>query len=70
MAETSLKGKAVKGVVWNAVNTYSMKGLEFVLAIILARLLSPSDYGLIGMTSIFFAISGVFIDSGLGSALV
>lgn len=70
MAETSLKGKTVKGVVWNAINTYSMKGLEFVLAIILARLLSPSDYGLIGMTSIFFAISNVFIDSGLGSALV
>lgn len=70
MAETSLKGKAVKGVVWNAVETYSMKGLEFVLGVILARLLSPSDYGLIGMTSIFFAISGVFIDSGFGSALV
>ena len=70
MAETSLKNKAVKGVVWNAVNTYSMKGLEFVLAVILARLLSPSDYGLIGMISIFFAISGVFIDSGFGSALV
>lgn len=70
MAETSLKKKAVGGVVWNAVNTYSMKGLQFVLSIILARLLSPSDYGLIGMTSIFFAISGVFIDSGFGSALV
>ena len=70
MAETSLKGKAVKGVLWNAVNTYSMKGLQFVLGIILARLLSPSDYGLVGMTSIFFAISSVFIDSGFGSALV
>ena len=70
MEENSLKRKAVTGVIWNAVNTYSMKGLEFVLAIILARLLSPSDYGLIGMTSIFFAISSVFIDSGFGSALV
>jgi O-antigen/teichoic acid export membrane protein len=70
MTSTSLKDKAVRGVAWNAVNTYSIKGLEFVLAIILARLLSPSDYGLIGMTSIFFAISNVFIDSGFGSALV
>ncbi len=67
---SELKQKAIKGVAWNAVNTYSIKGLEFVLAIILARLLSPSDYGLIGMTSIFFAISNVFIDSGFGSALV
>jgi O-antigen/teichoic acid export membrane protein len=70
MEETSLKDKAVKGVVWNAVNTYSSKGLLFVLGIILARLLSPSDYGLVGMTAIFFAISNVFIDSGFGSALV
>ena len=70
MADTSLKSKAVKGVVWNAVNTYSSKGLQFVLGIILARLLAPSDYGLIGMMSIFFAISSTFIDSGFGSALV
>ena len=70
MAEASLKGKAVRGVVWNAINTYANQGLAFVLGIILARLLSPSDYGLVGMTSIFFAISNVFIDSGFGSALV
>lgn len=70
MAETSLKGKAVKGVMWNAINTYANQGLAFVIGIVLARLLSPSDYGLVGMTGIFFAISGVFIDSGFGSALV
>lgn len=70
MADASLKGKAVKGVMWNAVNTYANQGLSFVLGIILARQLAPSDYGLVGMTSIFFAISGVFIDSGFGSALV
>lgn len=70
MAEASLKGKAVRGVIWNAINTYANQGLAFVLGIILARLLDPSDYGLVGMTSIFFAISQVFIDSGFGSALV
>lgn len=70
MAEASLKGKAVKGVLWNAVNTYANQGLTFVIGIVLARLLSPSDYGLVGMTGIFFAISRVFIDSGFGSALV
>lgn len=67
---SELKQKAIKGVAWNAVNTYSSKGLQFVLGIILARLLAPSDYGLVGMTGIFFAISSVFIDSGFGSALV
>lgn len=70
MAEASLKGKAVSGVFWNAINTYSMQGFYFIIGVILARLLSPSDYGLVGMTGIFFAISGVFIDSGFGSALV
>lgn len=70
MSESGLKGKVVKGVAWNAVNLYSIKGLQFVIGIILARLLTPSDYGLVGMTAIFFAISSVFIDSGFGSALV
>jgi len=70
MAEASLKGKAVKGVLWNAINTYANQGLAFVVGVVLARLLSPSDYGLVGMTGIFFAISNVFIDSGFGSALV
>lgn len=70
MAEASLKGKAVKGVLWNAINTYANQGLAFAVGIVLARLLSPSDYGLVGMTGIFFAISGVFVDSGFGSALV
>lgn len=67
---SELKQKAIKGVAWNAVNTYSSKGLQFVLGIILARLLTPSDYGLVGMTAIFFAISNTFIDSGFGSALI
>lgn len=70
MTDNSLKGKAVKGVVWNAINTYTIQGFQFVIGIVLARLLTPSDYGLVGMTAIFFAISGVFIDSGFGSALV
>lgn len=70
MVNTSLKDKAVKGVIWKAINSYSLKGFQFVVGIILARLLTPSDYGLVGMTAIFFAISSVFIDSGFGSALV
>ena len=70
MAVSGLKDKAVKGVVWNAINSYSVKGFQFIIGIVLARLLTPSDYGLVGLTAIFFAISNVFIDSGFGSALV
>lgn len=47
-----------------------MRLIQFVFGIILARLLTPADFGLIGMLSIFIGISQVFIDSGMGSALV
>lgn len=66
----SLKQKTVKGVVWSSIERFSTQGISFLFGIILARLLSPSDYGLIAMTSIFFALARCFIDSGFGSALI
>ncbi|MCU4157540.1 lipopolysaccharide biosynthesis protein [Carboxylicivirga sp. A043] len=65
-----LKQRAVKGVVWSAIQRFSSQGVQFVLGLILARLLAPSDYGLIGMLAIFIAISETFIDSGFSTALV
>lgn len=47
-----------------------MKGAAFIIGIILARLLSPSDYGLVGMLAIFIAISNVFIEGGFAKALI
>ncbi len=47
-----------------------MQGLQFVMGLILARLLLPADYGLIGMLAIFLAISQTFIDSGFSTALI
>ena len=41
-----------------------------MLGILLARLLTPADYGVVGMTSIFFALASIFIDGGLGTALI
>ena len=49
---------------------FSVQGIQFVLGIIIARLLLPSDYGLIAVLNIFLAISQVFIDSGFGNALI
>lgn len=66
----SLKQKAVKGVFWSTVENFSAKGLQFVLGIILARILLPEDYGLIGMIMIFLAISVTFTDSGFSKALI
>lgn len=68
--ETSLKGKTVKGVLWSSIERFSVQGLQFVIMIIMARLLNPDDYGLIGMLSIFLAVSQSLIDSGFSQALI
>ena len=62
--------KAAKGVAWSAVERISTIGIQFVLNIIIARILSPSDYGVIGMLAIFLSISQCLIDSGFSSALI
>lgn len=65
-----LKEKTLSGVKWNAIGRFSTQGISFVIGLILARLLSPADYGVTGMVGIFFAIASTFIDSGFGSALI
>ncbi len=67
---TSLKSQTVTGVIWSFVERFSIQGVQFVLGIVIARLLSPHDYGLIGMLAVFMAISQVFIDGGFSTALV
>lgn len=69
MAE-SLKKKTVKGVIWSAIERFAVSGIGFLFSIILARLLLPSDYGLIAMLTIFMAVAQTFIDSGFSTALV
>ena len=66
----SLKKKTVKGVAWTSLNQVLNMGLGFVIGVILARLLSPDDYGLLAMIAVFNAIAFAFLDSGFGSALV
>ena len=70
MESDNLKDKTVKGVFWSAVERFSVQGVQFVIGIILARLLMPSDYGIIAMLSIFLAVSQTFVDSGFSNALV
>lgn len=65
-----LKDKTISGVKWNAIGRFSTQGVSFVISILLARILSPSDYGVVGMIGIFMAIAQTFIDSGFGSALI
>lgn len=66
----SLKQKTVKGVAWTSLNKVLDLGFGFVIGVILARLLSPSDYGLLAMIGVFNAIAFAFLDSGFGNALI
>ncbi len=67
---SDLKKKTVSGVLWSLTGQFSVQGIQFLVSIVLARLLSPDDYGMIGMLAIFLAISQVFIDGGFSSALI
>ncbi len=66
----SLKKTMVNALKWSAVDRTLQQGVQFVIGIVLARLLCPADYGLIGMIMIFAQIAYVMVESGLGSALV
>lgn len=66
----SLKEKTVKGVAWTSVDQVANLGLSFIIGVILARILSPSDYGLLAMIAVFNAIAMAFLDSGFGNALI
>lgn len=66
----SLKSKTVKGVVWSSIERFSTQGVQFLIMIIMARLLTPKDYGLIGMLAIFLSVAQSLIDSGFSQALI
>ncbi|MDE6339491.1 MAG: lipopolysaccharide biosynthesis protein, partial [Muribaculaceae bacterium] len=65
-----LKRKALKGVLWSGIDKAGVKAVAFIVSIVIARILSPSDYGIIGMILVFITIANIFIDSGMSQALV
>lgn len=66
----SLKEKTISGLTWSFIDNFANQSLLFIVSIILARLLTPREFGLIGMTTFFIAISRAFIDSGFTKALI
>ena len=70
MSEESLRKKTVKGVMWSSIDRFTTQGISFVFSMLIARMLLPSDYGVIGMLAIFMAVAQCFISSGFGTALV
>lgn len=66
----SLKQQTVRGTIWSAIERFSVQGIQFIILIVMARVLTPSDYGIVGMLTIFLAISQSLIDSGFSNALI
>lgn len=66
----SLRKKAFSGMIWSSIQQFGNQGIRFVVSIILARLLLPEEFGLIGMIGIFMAIGTELISSGLTSSLI
>lgn len=65
-----LRQKSIDAIIWNLIEKYGIQLVSLVIGIVLARLLTPSDYGLIGMITVFFAIAMVFVNSGFGMAFI
>lgn len=70
MPQGNLKHDTVKGLFWSSVERFSVQGVSFLVMLVIARILSPADYGLVGMLSIFMAIAQCLIDSGFSNALI
>jgi teichuronic acid exporter len=67
---TSLKDKTISGLFWSFTDTFARLGIAFIVGVILARLLTPEEFGLIGMLTIFIALSQTFVNSGFSQALI
>ena len=70
MSEGGLQRKVFSGLIWKFGERIGAQAVSFLVSIILARLLLPSDYGVIALITIFIDIANVFVSSGFGAALV
>ena len=70
MSAPNLRDKTVKGLGWSTIDSVAAQGISFVVGIILARLLSPTEFGTIGIAMIFVALFNRIINCGFSSALI
>lgn len=68
--EKSLKKKTFAGALWGAMERFSTQGISFVVMIIMARILTPADYGIVGMVLVFMNVAWSLVDSGFSQALI
>lgn len=62
--------KTLSSFLWQSIDRFSVQGIQFVLGIILSRILTPDDYGIIGIVMVFFTFCDIFVDSGFGKGLI
>lgn len=70
MSDNSIRNKATSSLLWSSVEQFGSQGLSLIITIVIARLITPDDYGLIAMLSIFMALSHVFINCGFSNYLI
>jgi len=70
LASKGLKQKAVSGMFWSFSDSMATQIIQFVVGLVLARLLTPEEFGLVGMITVFIAVTQTFVDSGFGQALI
>lgn len=70
MADKNVKNKTISGLFWRFMERCGAQGVNFIVTIILARLLAPELYGTIALVTVFTAILQIFVDSGMGNALI
>ena len=70
MSQDNLKSKTIKGAGWSAADAILGQGVSFVIGLVLARLLSPEEYGLIGIVMIFVTVLNGVVDSGFSTAVI
>lgn len=67
---TTLHQKTTSAAKWSALDVFMRQGVQFVVSVVLARILAPEDFGVIGMLAMFIGVAGIFIDGGFSSALI
>jgi len=70
MSEKTIKSKIISGLLWKFMERGGTQAIQFIISLVLARLLTPDAYGIVGLITVFISIATVFVISGFGNALV
>ena len=70
MENQNLKHQTKKGLYWTTFNQLTTYGMQFVVGIVMARMLSPEDYGITALPSVFISIASIFIECGFANAMI